>query len=100
MHEIKKHLMQGPSFTINFSCNSCAYCKSEYYSIEDGNDYDSGFENYCTHKLVAKDKPEYIGLNWQTPKWCPLLLSRLENARKEIDYKIDQMKKMKLNSAG
>jgi hypothetical protein len=67
---------QGPKLTIVASCSGCAYEHGEHYSIEDGNDVDSGFNVYCTHTEAPGRRTAHgvrIGdTDWNTPAWCPL----------------------------
>lgn len=71
----------GPSLKIVARCDGCVYEHSEHYSIEDGNDVDSGHVVYCRHPAAAADEVDRsvngdrcIGdTTWTTPKWCPLL---------------------------
>ncbi len=41
--------MSGPNkrTTVTISCGDCPRLKSEKWSIEDGNDYDWGFDHHC-----------------------------------------------------
>lgn len=58
---------EGPTTTvhINKSCSGCKFLQSQKWSIEDGNDYDWGFDYTC-EKLK-----KYIGQQPETPLWCP-----------------------------
>lgn len=76
----------GPSLKILARCDGCVHEHSEYYSIEDGNDVDSGSSVYCKHpKAEGRDAPDLgscarrsIGdTTWVTPAWCPLLPAAL-----------------------
>jgi hypothetical protein len=62
---------EGPvvSIQVTAHCDGCKYHSHEYYCVEDGNDCDSGFYNYCSllHPTTRKDIGE------RTPKECPFL---------------------------
>lgn len=75
----------GPSLKIVASCTGCAHEHSDHYSIEDGNDVDSGWSVYCKHPNAGSATPDLgtcarrpIGdTTWTTPEWCPLLSASL-----------------------
>ena len=62
----------GPTLNVigaHYLCGECSHRTMERYEIEDGNDYDSGYNNYCT----ATGERRYIkeGHACSTPDWCP-----------------------------
>jgi len=68
----------GPKLTIKASCNGCVHEQGTHYSIEDGNDVDSGTRVFCLHpeSPAVRDGAAgtFIGdTTWDTPAWCPLL---------------------------
>lgn len=50
---------------------SCKYLNSKEWSIEDGNDYDWGFDYKCLHPDLKTSS--YIEQQPETPKWCPFI---------------------------
>jgi hypothetical protein len=69
----------GPLVTIGARCTACSFCHSEYYSIEDGNDIDSGHSVSCTHPDIGGHRR--IGdTTWDTPSWCPMLKLAIKGA--------------------
>ena len=61
---------------------------TEHYSVEDGNDIDSGCDVYCNHpEVIAASKVGSRGrigdTTWATPNWCPLLVVAVENLIRE-----------------
>jgi hypothetical protein len=43
----EEKMSEGPKVQIIVTCSGCEYHSNEYYCVEDGNDCDSGFYNYC-----------------------------------------------------
>ena len=59
----------GPEVQVTHSCRGCRHLLSEYYSVEDGNDCDWGF-NYACALVREPGKPAKLD-PVKTPKWCP-----------------------------
>jgi hypothetical protein len=59
----------GPTLRVvqaGLECTGCDVLRDEYYSFEDGNDCDSGFNYYCDASGGRR-----IGYGVKTPEWCP-----------------------------
>lgn len=66
-------MRNGPLVTtiVKKSCEGCVHHTDEYYAIEDGNSFDSGFDHYCNHPTFEKRK-DTGSSHGHTPNWCPV----------------------------
>jgi len=58
---------EGPSISTTKNCMDCKHLDAAYWSIEDGNDYDWGFDYRCERA------EREIGSTSRTPDWCPFM---------------------------
>ena len=68
---------EGPQIKlkIDVSCSSCQYHESKYWCVENGNDFNSGFNHFC-HFGKSFLGPKLIGDTAQTPDWCTFLKNK------------------------
>ncbi len=60
-------MRNGPSVTIQVSCEGCEHLRSSSDTVEDGNDVDTSWFHACSANGILKT----IGGYTYTPQWCP-----------------------------